>query len=217
MTRIRFRGAEDRTMAGRADDLEIPMSPIGRMRARVFPLHSAEPLTTPFTPPLVVEMPGTGGPSGSDPSPPASSIQQTAPPIAPRDYEVDVRTLIVGPEVSLSGELSFCDRLLVEGTVHAKIEGCENLMIAETGEFGGYASAENVDVRGRFEGDLVARKRLLIRSTGQVSGRITYQEIEMEGGAQISGQIHALGNDGGIPDRDTRRRLGWREAICAAI
>jgi cytoskeletal protein CcmA (bactofilin family) len=88
------------------------------------------------------------------------------------------------------------------------MEDCENLMIAETGEFKGYASAENVDLRGRFEGDLVVRGRLLIRSTGQVSGRTTYKEIEIERGAQISGEIHALGNDGGIPDRDTpgRRR-----------
>jgi cytoskeletal protein CcmA (bactofilin family) len=137
---------------------------------------------------------------------PTSPIQQTAPPVAPRDYEVDVRTLIVGREVSLSGEISSCDRLILEGTVHADMEDCENLMIAETGEFKGYASAENVDLRGRFEGDLVVRGRLLIRATGHVSGKVTYKEIEIERGGQISGVILLLDDDGIMPDRDTRGR-----------
>lgn len=181
------------------------MSPIRRMTSRVFPQQTVEPLTAPLAPPRVVEMPRIGGPSGSDPDPPASPIQQFAPSVATRDYEVDVRTLIVGCEVSISGEIRSCDRLIVEGTIQADMEGCESLTIAETGEFGGYAAAENVDVRGRFDGDLIVRGRLLIRATGRVSGKISYREIDVERGGQISGQIDALGGDGGIPDRDTRR------------
>ena len=191
-------------MAGWTDDLDIPMSPSGRPTARV-PQRTVEPLTEPLTSPPVVEMSRTVDLSRSDAGPPASSIQQTTPPVAPRD-KVDVGTLIVGREVSFSGEVSCCDRLVVEGNIQAKIEQCENLTIAETGVFRGYASAENVDVRGHLEGDLVALKRLLIRSTGQVLGRVSYSEIEIERGGQISGDLRAIGGDGGLPDRDTRRR-----------
>ena len=63
------------------------------------------------------------------------------------------------------------------------------MIIAETGVFNGNASTENADVRGRFEGELAVRKRLLIRGGGHVSGTITYGELEIESGGKISGSI----------------------------
>ena len=47
------------------------------------------------------------------------------------------------------------------------------------------------DIRGRFDGDLVVHKRLLIRATGRVSGAIRYGEIEIEAGGKISETIQA--------------------------
>jgi cytoskeletal protein CcmA (bactofilin family) len=57
--------------------------------------------------------------------------------------------------------------------------------------FKGSASIEDAEVRGRFEGNLVVRKRLLIKATGRVSGTIRYGQIEIECGGQISGDIQA--------------------------
>jgi cytoskeletal protein CcmA (bactofilin family) len=59
----------------------------------------------------------------------------------------------------------------------------------ETGVFEGQAATDNADVRGRFEGELAVRKRLLIRAGGHVSGTITYGELEIESGGKISGTI----------------------------
>ena len=96
----------------------------------------------------------------------------------------------------MSGEIGSCDRLIVEGNVQAKIEGCENLTIAETGKFEGCASSQNVDVRGHFAGDLIVRGRLVIRATGRVSGKISYREIDVECGGHISGKIRVLQGEG---------------------
>lgn len=192
-------------MANWTDDLDIPMTPL-RGRAQSAPQRVVDPLTTPLTPPRTAEMPGAGDPSGSDPGPPVSPIQEFTPLVPSRGFEVEVRALIVGRGVSFSGEISSCDRLVVEGTVQANIGGCDSLTIAQSGEFGGYASAQKVDVRGRFNGDLVALNRLLIRATGHVSGTVTYQEIEIESGGQISGKIHVLEHGGQTHDRNTRRR-----------
>jgi cytoskeletal protein CcmA (bactofilin family) len=109
--------------------------------------------------------------------------------VGSRGNEVDRRTLIVGQGISLSGEVTSCDRLIVEGAIEAKLQKCQHVMIAETGVFNGHASTENADVRGRFEGELVVRKRLLIRAGGHVSGTITYGEIEIESGGKITGLI----------------------------
>jgi cytoskeletal protein CcmA (bactofilin family) len=46
-------------------------------------------------------------------------------------------------------------------------------------------------VRGRFEGTLNVRHRLLIRATGRVIGTVRYGQIEIECGGQISGDIQA--------------------------
>ena len=63
--------------------------------------------------------------------------------------------------------------------------------IAESGLFKGSASIEDAEIRGRFEGNLVVRKRLLIKASGRVSGTIRYGQIEIECGGQISGDIQA--------------------------
>ena len=103
----------------------------------------------------------------------------------------EARKLIVGREISLSGEINSCDRLIVEGSVEANLQNCHEVDIAESGLFKGSATIDEAEVRGRFEGNLVVRKRLLIRATGRVSGTIRYGQIEVECGGQISGEVQA--------------------------
>jgi cytoskeletal protein CcmA (bactofilin family) len=81
------------------------------------------------------------------------------------------------------------------------------IYIAETGLFKGAAAIDNAEVRGRFVGELVVQKRLLIRATGHVSGKITYSEIEIEDGGRISGEIEvqATGEDLVADQRRVRR------------
>jgi cytoskeletal protein CcmA (bactofilin family) len=101
----------------------------------------------------------------------------------------DARKLIVGPEITVSGEITACDRLVVEGTVYANVANCQSIDIAEGGRFAGAASVQEAVIRGRFEGTLLVRGHLLIRATGKVVGTIRYGQIEMEVGAQIGGDI----------------------------
>jgi cytoskeletal protein CcmA (bactofilin family) len=120
--------------------------------------------------------------------------------------QVDVRTLIVGSGLALSGQITSCSRLIVEGTVDAKLDNCQDVIVAETGVFKGGGSTENADIYGSFEGDLVVRKRLLIRATGRVSGTIRYGEIEIECGGRIAGTIE-VHEDGGAISQVARARL----------
>jgi cytoskeletal protein CcmA (bactofilin family) len=88
--------------------------------------------------------------------------------------------------------------LIVEGSVEANLQNCRDVDIAETGLFKGSAEIDNADVRGMFEGNLIVRKRLLIRSTGQVSGTIRYGQIEIELGGQISGDVQSNAASGDV-------------------
>jgi cytoskeletal protein CcmA (bactofilin family) len=99
--------------------------------------------------------------------------------------------------VAFSGEIDSRNPLIVEGTMQAKLDNFQHMIINESGVFRGDSSTDKADLHGSVEGNLVVRKRLLIRATGRVSGAITYGEIEIERGGKISGAIQAYG-DGAI-------------------
>ena len=105
----------------------------------------------------------------------------------------DPKTLIVGREVSLNGQITACDRLVVEGKVEASLSDSRFIEISETGTFKGNADIEEAEIRGRFEGKLSVTGRLLVRGTGRVVGEIRYGQIEIELGGQISGTVQTSG------------------------
>ena len=127
--------------------------------------------------------------SHTGPAQPSPSRADAEPQPRSRGSEVDIRTMIVGPETSFSGEITSCNRLIVEGTIEARLDNCQNVIIDESGVFAGSGVTDNADVYGSFAGDLVVRKRLLIRATGRLSGTIRYGEIEIERGGKIVGAI----------------------------
>src|SRR5438046_340995 len=57
------------------------------------------------------------------------------------------------------------------------------------GSFTGVVQAESGVISGRFEGRLLVRGRLLIKSGGQVRGSAQYGEIEIEPGGELQGAM----------------------------
>ena len=109
-----------------------------------------------------------------------------------RSSGATVSKLIVGPDIKLKGaEITDCDTLVVEGRVEASMDS-RAIQIAEHGVFVGKAGIAVAEIRGRFEGELTARKQLVIRATGKVSGKVRYGKIAIEEGGELSGDIAAL-------------------------
>jgi cytoskeletal protein CcmA (bactofilin family) len=108
--------------------------------------------------------------------------------------ESETKKLIVGREICLSGEITSCDRLVVEGKVEATLTESRAIEIAEPGYFKGSAEIESAEIAGRYEGTLNVRDRLFIRSTGRVTGQVRYGQIEIEPGGEISGDIQVVGS-----------------------
>jgi cytoskeletal protein CcmA (bactofilin family) len=113
------------------------------------------------------------------------------------------RVLTVGNDILLKGEIATCDRLVIEGKVDATLNDVHTVEIAETGSFKGSAHIEDAEISGLFEGDLIVRNRLVIYATGKVRGKITYGEIEIERGGEMTGEIKtsnpASGSNTGRP------------------
>ena len=168
-------------MADASDDLGIPMKP-----ARPAVPGAGAPVKPPTMPPRAPDLARAGEAVRAEvPRRPGD------PAIQPRRSDTEVRKLTVGREITLSGEITSCDKLVIEGSVEANLNNCRDVEIAENGLFKGSAAIEDAEIRGRFEGNLVVRKRLLIKASGRVSGTIRYGQIEIECGGQISGDIQA--------------------------
>ena len=126
------------------------------------------------------------------------AARRLAPSIPPRRAEPsrldasDARRLVVGREICLSGEITSCDKLVVEGRVEATIIGARAVEVMPGGVFRGRAEVDEVDVAGLFEGEMIAGQRLTIRSGGRVSGSVRYGRIIIESGGEIAGEMQAL-------------------------
>jgi cytoskeletal protein CcmA (bactofilin family) len=103
------------------------------------------------------------------------------------------RKLIVGEGLSVSGEITSCDILVVAGKVEAKVTDGKLLEINESGQFRGSVEIENADIAGRYDGQLVVHGRLTVRSTGRISGMVKYGELEINAGGQIIGELQVTG------------------------
>ncbi|MDB5921927.1 MAG: cell shape determination protein CcmA [Betaproteobacteria bacterium] len=100
--------------------------------------------------------------------------------------------LIVGPDIKMKGvEITNCDTLVVEGRLEASMDS-RVVQIAENGVFTGTVSMDVAEIFGRFDGELTARKQLVIHATGRVSGHIRYGNIRIEEGGELTGDVSTI-------------------------
>lgn len=131
---------------------------------------------------------------------PATTATATPAPAAAAEKPAGITvgsTLTVGPNIKLkSAEITDCDTLVVEGNVDGTVIS-QAINIAQTGTLNGTATIDNAEIRGEFKGELTVRKRLMICSTGKVTGKITYGKLVIEEGGELIGEIQAM--HGAIP------------------
>lgn len=132
------------------------------------------------TPAIVPATPRPGTPAVAEPA------------VAARADEAAGSKLIVGPNIKLKGvEIDDCDTLVVEGRVEATMVS-RAIQIAEHGAFSGKVDVDVAEIRGTFQGEMTARKKLVIHASGRVSGKIRYGKLLVQEGGEMSGDIGAL-------------------------
>ncbi|HET8747735.1 MAG TPA: polymer-forming cytoskeletal protein [Ramlibacter sp.] len=134
--------------------------------------------------------------TGLNPNAAATAAAQQQPaPSAPAQTASTVKEgeskLTVGPNIKLKGvEITDCDTLVVEGSVEATMDS-RVIQISERGAFKGSAEIDVAEIRGLFDGNLTVRQKLVIYSTGKVTGKVRYGKVVIEEGGQLSGEIEA--------------------------
>lgn len=169
-----------------------------------FRKKDSKPATTPRVPSPYSEMQEALNPSRTpepaqekvEPAVQTPKVEEVAKADTPIPATVggSVSKLIVGPDIKLRGvEITDCDTLVVEGRVEASMDS-RVIQIAENGVFVGKVCIDVAEIRGGFEGELTARKQLVIHSTGHVSGKIRYGKITVQEGGELLGDVASLSN-----------------------
>ncbi len=139
--------------------------------------------------PIASKKPNVRRPSGSLPEIPTPSSHRMD---RPRSSELDPNCLVIGRGICLKGEITSCEKLIVEGVVDLTLPNAHSIEIAPSGHFKGVAEVAEADISGQFEGELVALKRLIVRATGHIKGKIRYGRIVIESGGEVIGDMQAL-------------------------
>jgi cytoskeletal protein CcmA (bactofilin family) len=98
------------------------------------------------------------------------------------------KTSIIAEEVVLTGNIKTPGALQIEGVVKGDLE-VSALTIGPTGVFEGSVTCRNLSIRGKFSGTSVCRE-LLVASSAQVDAKITYQDLTLQRGAVLRGELH---------------------------
>ena len=110
----------------------------------------------------------------------------------PHQSEADSKRLVVGKSIQLSGEISACEHLVVEGYVEVTLNNACLLEVASSGIFKGSAQVDEAIISGQIDGDLTVNKKLTVLSTGKISGSVRYGSIIIEAGGEVSGDMKAI-------------------------
>ena len=100
---------------------------------------------------------------------------------------------LIGPQVTLHGDLVFSGGLYVEGRIHGKVIAEEGapavLTLAEQGRIEGEIQVPVVVINGELQGDVYASERVELAAKARVLGNVHYKVVEMRAGATLTGRL----------------------------
>lgn len=121
----------------------------------------------------------------------SSKDNNQSPPTANTRSSSKLDTLL-GENTKIKGDINFNGVLHLDGFINGSVLGSQDndvLTISETGEIEGKIEVANIVVNGKIKGDIIASGKIEIASKADIEGNIYYQNIEMEAGSKINGQL----------------------------
>lgn len=97
----------------------------------------------------------------------------------------------IGRHAVLEGSIRFVGALHVDGRIQGNVfseEGCLHLH----GEIHGDINVPNAVINGEIRGNVTCSEHLELAAAARVFGKVVYQAMEMDLGAQVSGSLEPL-------------------------
>ena len=94
----------------------------------------------------------------------------------------------LGEDALFKGELSFKGTLCIDGKFEGSINTSGNLVVSKSGNVDANIQAETVVCEGQIRGNIIAAKKVELRSNGQVIGDVRSPVLNIEVGARLDGR-----------------------------
>jgi cytoskeletal protein CcmA (bactofilin family) len=126
---------------------------------------------------------------------------------------VNQNQTILGQSITLRGEISGKEDLLIEGQLEGTVSLTDHCVtVGSHGEVKAEVHARQVIVLGAVTGNITAREKIEIRKTGQVVGDLVASAVAIEDGAYFKGSIDILREQ----NQDTARPATMSGALKAS-
>jgi len=111
-------------------------------------------------------------------------------PIFRRTLDSIIRfTSTIGENIEFTGSFSGKGNIVVRGQVKGESDVNTAVVIAETGCWNGRLTADNVIVAGDVNGDILAREKIEVLATANITGNLSSPVIAIETGAIHEGHM----------------------------
>ena len=121
---------------------------------------------------------------------------------------------MIGPKISIKGNLTGEEDLLIEGNLEGMIEMRQHsLTIGKKGQIKADIHGKTIIIEGTVEGNLHAEERLLIRQPGVVRGNIISPRVALEDGSNFKGSIDMSAKEKPTPTK-VPSNSPWKKSEC---
>lgn len=125
---------------------------------------------------------------------PAAAAARPEPTYTPKAKE----RATIGPSISINGDLTGEEDLLIQGKVQGQINLKQhNVTVGEEGRVEANVHARRIEVEGSVRGDLQAEEQVVIRRSANVQGNLVAPRISLEDGCKFKGSVEMESASGG--------------------
>jgi cytoskeletal protein CcmA (bactofilin family) len=96
---------------------------------------------------------------------------------------------VIGPSMSIKGEIRAREELVVEGEVEGTLESQSQITVGANGKVKSNIKARDVVIYGSVRGNVEVAEKIAIRDQGSLVGNIKAAGISIDDGAYFKGSV----------------------------
>ena len=106
------------------------------------------------------------------------------------------RMSVFGPTLRFKGELKAQEDIQIEGRIEGTIHHQQRVHVGSKGEVVAAVHAQSIDVDGKVQGDMSAKKSIKVSQSAVVRGNLRAPSVSITEGANFNGGVTMESNAG---------------------
>ncbi len=121
------------------------------------------------------------------------NLEPKSPPLGESPIEQLKEQAVIGPSISIKGELSGEEDLMIQGRVEGTIDlKKNNVTVGRNGHIKADLYGKVISIEGEVQGNLFGEEKIVIRESGVVRGNMRTPRFSLEDGANFKGSIDMI-------------------------